>query len=182
MAATSSRLRFRLTTRRLITTGAVLTGALSLAACGSSSSTSSTTPQAVTRGILAIVQNPPGAQGRSLILQKVVIPGNTPLAAHTHAGTQMATIVSGTLQYTVLENGSVDVLSPGSGSSQPTIIHTIAPHQTYNVTAGEAVIEPAGVAHSVRSVGSTPVVIYVASLFTNGAPLSIPFSGTPTHK
>ncbi len=182
MARSVSRSRARLTTRRLMTVAAIATAGLSVAACGSSSSTSSTTPQAVTRGILAIVQNPPGAQGRSLILQKVVIPGNTPLAAHTHAGTQMATIVSGTLQYTVLEHGSVDVVSPGTGAQQPTIIHTIMPHQTYNVTAGEAVIEPAGVAHSVRSVGSTPVVIYVASLFTNGAPLSIPFSGTPTPK
>jgi hypothetical protein len=37
------------------------------------------------------------------------------------------------------------------------------------------VIEPAGTAHKVQVMGATEVVIYVASLFTNGEPVSIPY-------
>ena len=43
---------------------------------------------------------------------------------------------------------------------------------TYDVEAGQAVIEPAGVVHHAEAVGGHRVVVYVSSLLVNGAPLS----------
>lgn len=127
------------------------------------------------REVLAQTTNPQGGNGRTLYLQRVTIPGNTPLAAHTHAGTQIAAITTGVLRYTVIKGKPVRVLKPNALGTAPEFIRTIEPGQSYNVKAGYSVIEPAGTAHQVRVIGSTAVVIYVASLFTNGEPVSIPY-------
>ena len=113
--------------------------------------------------------------GSTLILQRVTIPGNTPLAAHTHQGAQIAAITAGTLRYTVIRGRPVRVVRTPAGADAPVLVRAIAPGQTYDVRAGDSVIEPSGTAHAVRSVGQARVVIYVASLFTNGAPLSDPY-------
>lgn len=125
------------------------------------------------REILAEVRNPQGAQGRTMVLQRVEIPANTPLAAHTHRGTQIAAIESGTLRYTVIAGRPVRVVRPVP-EGEPTLVRLIRPGETFNVRAGLSVIEPAGTAHSVRS-GNAKVVIYVSSLLRNGAPLSDPY-------
>jgi len=102
-------------------------------------------------------------------------PELTPLAAHTHAGTQIAAITTGTLRYTVIKGKPVKVLKPNALGTKPEFIRTIKAGETYDVKAGYSVIEPAGTAHKVQVVGATEVVIYVASLFTNGEPVSIPY-------
>lgn len=127
------------------------------------------------REVLAQSTNPQGGDGRTLYLQRVTIPGNTPLAAHTHAGTQIAAITTGTLRYTVIKGKSVKVLKPNALGTKPAFIRTVKAGQSYDVKAGYSVIEPAGTAHKVEVVGNTAVVIYVASLFTNGEPVSIPY-------
>ena len=130
------------------------------------------------REVLAQSTNPQGGDGRTLYLQRVTIPGNTPLAAHTHAGTQIAAITTGVLRYTVIKGKPVKVLKPNALGTKPEFIRTIKPGQTYDVKAGYSVIEPAGTAHQVQVMGATEVVIYVASLFTNGEPVSIPYTVT----
>ena len=98
-----------------------------------------------------------------------------PAPAHTHAGTQIAAITTGTLRYTVIKGKPVKVLKPNALGTKPEFIRTIKAGQTYDVKAGYSVIEPAGTAHKVQGMGATEVVIYVASLFTNGEPVSIPY-------
>jgi quercetin dioxygenase-like cupin family protein len=125
------------------------------------------------REILAEVRNPQGATGRTLVLQRVEIPANTPLAAHTHRGTQIAAIETGALRYTVIAGRPVRVVRPVP-EGEPKLVRLIKPGETFTVRAGLSVIEPAGTAHSVRS-GNKKVVIYVSSLLRNGAPLSDPY-------
>lgn len=162
----------RITLRRALALG----GVLALGAAGGAAATTAIyqagTPKRV---VLVQAKNPAGARGRTLILQRVAIPGATPLAAHTHQGTQIAAITSGTLRYTVLEGRPVRVVHTPAGADAPVFVRAIEPGQTYDVKAGYSVIEPAGTAHAVESVGEARVVIYVASLFVNGAPLSDPY-------
>ncbi|MSO47337.1 MAG: cupin domain-containing protein [Thermoleophilia bacterium] len=127
------------------------------------------------REVLAQSTNPQGGDGRTLYLQRVTIPGNTPLAAHTHAGTQIAAITTGVLRYTVLKGKPVKVLRPNALGTKPDVIRTIKAGETYDVKAGYSVIEPAGTAHQVEVIGATAVVIYVASLLTTGEPVSTPY-------
>ena len=159
--------------------GVIVLAILAVGVAGGASATAAIMRSgAPVREVLAQATNPPGGDGRTLYLQRVTLPGNTPLAAHTHAGTQIAAITTGVLRYTVLASKPVKVLKPNALGTKPLFIRSIKPGETYDVKAGYSVIEPAGTAHEVRSIGATEVVIYVASLFTNGEPVSIPYTVT----
>lgn len=125
------------------------------------------------REILAEVPDPQGAKGRTLVLQRVDIPADTPLAAHTHQGTQVAAIETGSLRYTVIRGRPVRVVRPVPDGA-PELVRLIKPGQTFTVRAGLSVIEPAGTVHAVRS-GREKVTIHVSTLLVTGAPLSDPY-------
>ena len=127
---------------------------------------------AVERDVLARFTNPRGADGRTMYLQRVTIPAGTLLPDHFHDGSQVGAVVEGTLRYTVVRGGRVKVVTPDPTGQKPAVVHTIEPGETYDVPAGESVIEPAGVVHHAEAVGGHRVVVYVSSLLVNGAPLS----------
>jgi quercetin dioxygenase-like cupin family protein len=125
-----------------------------------------------TRVALAQAKDPTGAKGRTLGLSRVTIPAHTTLALHRHAGTQIAYIESGTLTYTV-RTGSVPVYS-GQADKSPRLVRRVSGGQTGKVRTGEWVIERPTAIHFGANNGDTPVVILLATLFTNGSPPSIP--------
>ena len=127
---------------------------------------------AVERDVLARFTNPRGADGRTMYLQRVTIPAGTLLADHFHNGSQVGAVVEGTLRYTVIRGGRVKVVASDPTGQKPAVLHVIEPGDTYDVEAGQAVIEPAGVVHHAEAVGGHRVVVYVSSLLVNGAPLS----------
>jgi quercetin dioxygenase-like cupin family protein len=148
---------------------------LALGAAGGATATASLLrADAPTRTILAQRVDPQGAPDRTLLMQRVVIPAGLRLGAHTHQGDQMAEITTGTLRYTVIAGRPVRVVRP-TADGAPVLVRLIRPGQTYDVRAGLAVVEPAGSAHRVRALPGDDVVIYVASLFREGAPLSDPY-------
>ncbi len=130
------------------------------------------------RKILVQTTNPGGTTDRTMYLQRVTIPGNTPLVAHTHQGTQIAAITTGTLRYHVITGKPVKVVKSNALGTEPAFIRLIKPGQTYDVKPGFSVIEPAGTAHELQAIGSTAVIIYAASLLLNGAKLSDPYTAT----
>ena len=127
---------------------------------------------AVERDVLARFTNPRGADGRTMYLQRVTIPPDTLLPDHFHDGSQVGAVVEGTLRYTVVRGGIVRVVESEPTGQKPAVVHEIRPGETYDVTAGHAVIEPAGVVHHAQALGGHRVVVYVSSLLVNGAPLS----------
>ncbi|MGA0122701.1 MAG: hypothetical protein ACO3KD_06820 [Gaiellales bacterium] len=129
------------------------------------------------RELLAQSVNPQGAKGRTLYLQRVTIPANTPLAAHYHQGTQIAAIEQGRLRYHVIQGRPVRVVRPAAAGGAPPLVRLIRPGETYVIRAGLSVVEPAGSVHEVLAMPGKDVVIHVASLFRNGAPLSDPYTG-----
>ncbi len=127
----------------------------------------------VERDVLSRFVNPRGADGRTMYLQRVVVPAGMKLPLHFHDGSQIAGITSGTLRYTVVKGGKVKVVDMDSTGQVPTVVHTILPGETYDVKAGMGVVEPSGMQHRVEALPGEDVVIYVSSLLENGKPLSV---------
>ena len=135
---------------------------------------SQTTGGQASRAALAQAVNPVGAKGRTLGLSRVTIPPHVQLGLHHHAGTQIAYIQRGTLTYTV-RTGAVKVYR-GAADQHPRVVRTVTAGHSGKVVTGEWVIEQPQVIHFGANNGSTPVVILLATLFTNGSPPSIPVS------
>jgi quercetin dioxygenase-like cupin family protein len=135
---------------------------------------SQTTAGQASRAALAQAVNPVGAKGRTLGLSRVTIPPHVQLGLHHHAGTQIAYIQRGTLSYTV-RTGAVNVYR-GAADQHPRIVRTVTAGHSGKVFTGEWVIEQPQVIHFGANNGNTPVVILLATLFTNGSPPSIPVS------
>lgn len=148
---------------------ACATGAVLPAAFGQSSGE----PTAV-RDALAQTDHVRGAPDRTLILSRVVVEPGAKLALHHHLGTQVARIESGTLTYTV-QSGSV-VVRRGESDQRPKTVRTIAAGQTARIRAGQWIVEQPSDIHRAANHGSTPIVIYLATLLKTGAPPATPVS------
>ena len=153
---------------------ALLAGAflLSLTAVGAYAAGAAQQPPQATRAVLAQAVDPPGGRGRTLALARVTIPGHTQLGLHRHPGVQLAYVQEGSLTYTV-ERGVVKVYR-GAADQDPQVVRRVAAGETGSVHAGEWVIERPRVVHLGANKGDRPVVILLATLFTNGRPASIP--------
>jgi quercetin dioxygenase-like cupin family protein len=124
----------------------------------------------ITRTVL-VGATPAAALDQSLQLARIVIEPGVRLPIHVHPGTQLASIVSGELTYSVvlgqirIERASID------GAPGP-VEMLMAGKQTV-LRPGDAVIETEGVEHFGENLGSEPVVILTATLFEAGAPASL---------
>lgn len=124
----------------------------------------------VTRQVLA-ESTTSTAPGQVLDLTRVIIPAGQEIAPHTHPGPQLAVIAEGTLIYTILK-GEVRVFrSAGTADAKS---ETASAGQTVDLEAGDAIVETPGMEHRAQNKGSGPVVIYLSSLFPQGAPASSP--------
>jgi quercetin dioxygenase-like cupin family protein len=160
-------------TRFALTVAALLVPATAVGAYAAGAARDAA-PQA-TRTILAQAVNPAGARGRTLALSRVTIPARTRLALHRHPGTQIAYIQRGTLTYTV-KTGVVNVYR-GAADQSPRIVRRVKAGHTGIVRTGEWVIERPSTIHFGANNGDKPLVILLATLFTNGSPPSIPVPG-----
>jgi quercetin dioxygenase-like cupin family protein len=147
--------------------GAFVLGAVLPGAFGQSKSE----PTAV-RDALAETSSVQGAPERTLVLSKVVVEPGAKLALHHHLGTQVAHIEAGTLTYTV-KRGSV-VVRKGESDQSPKTVRSIKAGQTGTIRAGQWIVEQPSDIHQAANRGSTPVVIYLATLLETGAPPATP--------
>ncbi len=142
--------------------GAVLPGALAQ---------SGSEPTAV-RSALARSESVQGAPGRTMVLSKVVVEPGAKLALHHHLGTQISRVASGTLTYTVRQGSAV--LREGDAEKEPRLVRTIEAGQTARIQPGQWLVEQPSDIHEAANRGSTPVVIYLATLLKTGAPPATP--------
>lgn len=113
----------------------------------------------VVRDLLAQMQDPPGADGRTLTLARYTIAPGAQLPAHVHPGVQMAWIESGALTYTV-ESGTAIVHRGGAHDAQD-----VTGPAVVTLEAGDAVTELGDMVHFGANDTELPIVI-VASLLT----------------
>jgi quercetin dioxygenase-like cupin family protein len=143
------------------------------------SSGSSATPTAgsgVTRSVL-VGATPASAPDQSLQLVRYVIQPGTKLPAHVHPGTQIASIVSGELTYSVV-SGQIRV-ERAAPNGTPGPVEWLKAGETTVLRPGDAVIETEGMVHFGENLGSEPVVILAATLLEAGQPPSIIEEATP---
>lgn len=161
-AAARSRTRVALAVLVAFALGVVLPGAF---AQGGSE------PTAV-RTALARTEKVQGAPNRTMVLSKVVVEPGAKLALHHHLGTQISRVASGTLTYTVRQGSAV--LREGDAEKEPRRVRTIEAGQTARIKAGQWLVEQPSDIHEAANRGTTPVVIYLATLLQTGAPPATP--------
>jgi quercetin dioxygenase-like cupin family protein len=124
------------------------------------------------RKALAQTEHVQGAPGRTMVLSQVTVPPGARLAVHHHLGTQVSRVVSGTLTYTV-RRGQAELFE-GESDSEPRLIRDITAGKTAKIRAGQWLVEQPSDIHQAANRGSTPVVIYLATLLQDGAAPSTP--------
>jgi len=138
---------------------------------------SAVAPTAI-RSALAQSSAVQGAPGRTMVLSRVLVEPGAKLATHHHLGTQVARVTAGVLSYTV-RRGSV-VVRHGESDQNPQVVRKIKAGRTGSIHGGEWVVEQPSDIHEAANRGSTPVVIYIATLLEAGAPPATPVSLPPT--
>lgn len=117
------------------------------------------------------------APGHDLAVGRVTIEPGATIPPHVHPGTQVATIVSGELTYTVLSGEmQVTIATPGG----TTEARSVVAGETVVLRGGDSVAEQPGAAHTARNAGSEPVVILLATLFPKGEARTIEVDATPS--
>ncbi len=124
------------------------------------------------RNALAETSKVQGAPQRTLVLSRVEVEPGAKLALHHHLGTQVAHIEAGTLTYTV-RSGSA-VVRKGESDQSPRVVRTIKAGQTAPIRTGQWIVEQPADIHEAANRGSTPVVIYLATLLKAGTPPATP--------
>jgi quercetin dioxygenase-like cupin family protein len=131
---------------------------------------SAPTPPPV-REALAQTEQVHGAPGRTMVLSKVTVPPGARLAVHHHLGTQISRVVAGTLTYTV-RRGKAELFE--GESEEPRHLRDITAGKTAKIRAGQWLVEQPSDIHQAANRGSSPVVIYLATLLKDGAAPSTP--------
>jgi len=142
------------------------------AAFGAGALTTASSAPTASRHPLAAVDNPVGAKGRTLGLQRVVVPAGAVLALHHHTGTQIAYIDAGTLTYTV-KTGSVPVYR-GEADGTQKLVRRIRAGQTALINQHQWLVEQPNVVHMAANRGNGYVEIHLANLLPIGDPPSVP--------
>lgn len=121
---------------------------------------------------LAAVENPTGAEGRTLSVSRVIIAAGDVLDPHYHKGEQTAFIEKGTLTYTVIE-GQVPVYT-GLPEENPELVKEIGADESAALEPGQWVVEEQSDIHTAENRGDVPVEIILTSLLRTGAAASTP--------
>jgi quercetin dioxygenase-like cupin family protein len=123
------------------------------------------------RKALAQTERVQGAPGRTMVLSKVTVPPGAKLALHHHLGTQISRVEAGVLTYTVRQ-GKAELFE--GEAEEARLVRTIRAGQTARIEAGQWLVEQPSDIHQAANRGSSPVVIYLATLLKDGAAPSTP--------
>jgi quercetin dioxygenase-like cupin family protein len=117
--------------------------------------------------------SPDEAPGEVFELSRYTIPAGAVLPVHVHPGDQMATVISGTLTYHVIANGSVAIVR-ADGTEE-----IGEPGDTLTFTVGDSWVEPEGMVHWAQNLTGEPVELLSASLFEAGVPAAEVVEASP---
>ena len=164
---------------------AVVLLAVGLVAAGSGGAAAPPAPVPVTLPCAtdAFVQvlgrgTPAGVEGQALVLARVTFEPGGGIGPHTHPGTLVQTVESGTLGFTLIEEGEMSLMRSG-GAGTPAAAEPLPVEQEVELGPGDWFVET-GMVHTGRTVGDEPVVLTYAGLFAAGQPLTTCVEGTPT--
>lgn len=113
---------------------------------------------------------PTEIDGYSLVTARVTFaPGGT-LGAHIHPGTLVATVVEGSLGFTLITDAQMDVTrAPAADGSRATDV--ALPGQEVVLEAGDGFVET-GMVHSARNASDGQTVVMISGIVETGQPLT----------
>ncbi len=121
---------------------------------------------------------PAAAEGLALVLVRITIEPGGGIGPHTHPGTLVNSIESGTFAFTLIDHGDMSVMRSGEAGT-PVAAEEIVPGQEVVLHPGDWFVET-GMVHSARAIGDEPAVLTLSGLIADGQPLTTCVDGTPT--
>lgn len=121
------------------------------------------------------------APGQTVYLVRVTFHPGAEIFPHSHPGTTLISVESGTFGWTLLEGTAYVVRGAAAGAMEPTEEVT-APGTEVILAQGDAIYYEDDVIHSARNAGDDPAVVLVSLVLTSGEPLLMPVDmamGTP---
>lgn len=125
-----------------------------------------------------VIASPAAVADPALALIRVMVAPGASIPEHRHTGTQIASIISGDLTYTV-DTGEVDLYRLGStpGKDAPLVL---GPGTTTVLRPGDAILEHPGALHQATNAGSVPVLLFSSILFPSADGATVyAAAGTP---
>ncbi|HYH12485.1 MAG TPA: hypothetical protein VD789_09045 [Thermomicrobiales bacterium] len=113
---------------------------------------------------------PVGDGSQTLISARVIFGPNGSLGAHTHPGTLVATIESGSLGFTLLEHGEMTV-SRAAAAGTETTQEPLVMDEEVSLDPGDGFVEM-GMIHSARNLAEEPTTVLLSGLIETGKPLT----------
>jgi quercetin dioxygenase-like cupin family protein len=110
---------------------------------------------------------PANAPGQHLYLERVTISPGTQLDTHFHDGTQVAHIVAGTLTYNIVSGSARITRDTGS-------VETLTGPTVTTLETGDWIVETKDLVHFGSNESDDPVVVLLAVLLVEDAPLATP--------
>jgi quercetin dioxygenase-like cupin family protein len=114
---------------------------------------------------------PVDVEGKTLVSVRMTIAPGGGVDAHTHPGTLVATIDSGSLVFTLLHEGEMNVNRAAVGGT-PSVVEPLTLNQETVLEAGDWFLET-GMVHSAFNTSDEPTVIIISGLIETGQPLTI---------
>jgi quercetin dioxygenase-like cupin family protein len=122
------------------------------------------------------------APGQTVYLARFVFQPGAAIFPHSHPGTTVLGVASGSLGWTLLNGTAHVVRAAASGTAGPTMDLT-KPGDDVVLQPGDAIYYEDDVVHTARGAGDTPAVVFGTLVLTTGQPLLMPagmtMSGTP---
>jgi hypothetical protein len=113
---------------------------------------------------------PSAADGQALVLVRIIFGPGGSIGAHTHPGTLVASVESGTLGFTLLDDMEMTVSRAGADGT-PVAEELLTVDQEVELVAGDGFVET-GMVHSARSIGDEPASVLISGLIEAGSPLT----------
>ncbi len=121
---------------------------------------------------------PNDANGQALVMLRLTVAPGGGFAAHTHPGTLLVSIESGTFDLTQLDDMQMSVTRAATDGT-PATTETMTKGVTLTLDAGDGFVEPGGMVHTGFNNGSEPTVVLLSGLVDPNLPLVQCVEGTP---
>jgi quercetin dioxygenase-like cupin family protein len=174
---------------RLATTAAVVTLALAAGGSGSLQAADETAPPASTTppaAPISAIELAPGvtaevfaaapsdrAPDQTVYLARFVFQPDSEIFPHSHPGTTVLGVESGTFGWTLLEGTAHVVRGAAAGNTGP-VEDLTEPGTEVILEVGDAIYYEDDVIHTARSAGDEPAVVLGTLVLTTGEPLLMP--------
>jgi len=122
---------------------------------------------------------PADANGQALVMLRLTVAPGGGFEAHTHPGTLIATIESGTFDLTQLDDSPMSINRAPVGGT-PAVTEPVTMGTPVTLNPGDWFVEMTGMVHTAFNNGSEPTIILLSGLIDPSQPLVQCIEGTPT--